>query len=242
MKNLINVLKLISIGLGILSLFFAIFSLSISLEFDDSVGFIETVVNISKALESYSELYKFTFIVSAFWVTLNQLKISTDNYNTTLTQVKFVQEDILDKRKKDINDETLKQCNFYLNDLQVSFKELIESGITTGMHLNWEYLKPITFSSLKEKYIGSYNKFAKFDREKKNQALLTLYKLEAFSALFVYGSLDKQLAKEIIGHTYAKQVGFLLGIIAYFREDNNSIFASNIIKLYNEWKTIEVIE
>jgi len=220
-------------------LFFIVFSLTTLLRFDNSVTFAHSVDNIYKALATYSGLYKFTFIVCAFWVTLRQLEISFGNYNTTLTQVKFVQDDILDRRKKDITNETLKQCNFFLNELQVSFKEFMETDIVSGMPLDWRLLQSLTSSSLKDKYPTLFERLNAVDRLKKNQTLITLYKLEAFSSLFIHGNLDRQLAKEIIGHTFSKQVGFLLGVISYFREDDKTIFGLNTIKLYNEWKTDE---
>jgi hypothetical protein len=240
MKTLITTLKFISIGLGLLSFFFLIFSLTTLLQFDNSVNFINSVDNIYKALATYSGLYKFTFIVCAFGVTLQQLEISFGNYNTTLKQVKFVQDDIIERRKKDITNETLKQCNFFLNELQVSFKEFIETDILNGiMSQDLPLLEPLTSSSLNDKYPNLFEKLNTVDRSKKNQALITLYKLEAFSSLFIHGNLDRQLAKEIIGHTFSKQVGFLLGVISYFRKDEKAIFGMNTIKLYNEWKTDE---
>lgn len=235
MKMLVKTLKYFSLGLGGISFFFIVFSLATLFHYNGSVNFGNLVDSIYKALATYSGLYKFTFIVCAFWVTLRQLEISFGNYDTTLKQVKFVQDDILDRRKKDITNETLKQCNFFLNELQVSFKEFIETDIVSGIPLDWRLLQTLTSSSLKEKYPTLYQKLNAVDRPKKNQTLITLYKLEAFSSLFIHGNLDRQLAKEIIGYTFSKQVGFLFGVISYFREDEKTIFGLNTIKLYNEW-------
>jgi hypothetical protein len=237
MKPLITTLKYISIGLGVLSIFFVVFSMLTLLRFDSSITFAHSVDNIYKAVATYSGLYKFTFIVCAFWVTLRQLEISFGNYDTTLMQVKFVQDDIIERRKKDITNETLKHCNFFLNELQVSFKEFIETDIVSGMPIDWRLLQSLTSSSLKDKYPILYDKLNDVDRPKKNQTLITLYKLEAFSSLFIHGNLDRQLAKEIIGHTFTKQVGYSLGVISYFRDNEKTIFGLNTIKLYNEWKT-----
>jgi hypothetical protein len=183
MNKLIVGLKYLSIALATLSLFFVIYSLIALLRFDTSISFIKSVDNIYKAVATYSELYKFTFIVCAFWVTIRQLEISRNNYNTTLGQVKFVQDDILDKRKKDEKSETLSQCNFFLNDLQISFKELIETEVVSGMPLDWWHLKTLTNSSLKEKYPKLHEKMNAIERPKKNQILITLYKLEAISLI-----------------------------------------------------------
>lgn len=239
MKQLITTLKFISIGLVILSIFLVVFSL-ITLQFDESISFANAIDSIYKSLTGYSGLYTSTFIVLAFWATLRQLEISQSNYNTTLNQVKFIQGDIIDKRKKDITNDTLKQCNFFLNELQVSFKELIEEKITSGMPLKWDALQTLTKTSLEEKYPKRLEQMQELERPKKNQLLITLYRLEAFSALFIHGNdLDKQLAKDIIGHTFAMQVGFLLGFISFFREDTDSLFGQNTIELYYEWKADE---
>lgn len=112
-KTLLKLLKYISISLGFVSLIFFLFSLYFLPQIDDSVSFVNTVNSIYNVISTYSGLYKFTFVVCAFWVTLNQLEISFNNYKTTLNQVKFIQEDILDRRKKDTTNETLKQCNFF---------------------------------------------------------------------------------------------------------------------------------
>jgi len=236
MKKLITILKYTSLGLSIISIFFITYSIINLVNLDSHTSYINRIYS---ALGNYSGLYKFTFLVCAFWVTLRQLEISQSNYKCTLNQIKFTQDDIVEKRKKDITNDTLKQCNFYLQELQIAFKELIETNIMSGMTLEWHHLSTLISPILKEKYPSSYEKFEKIERATKNQVLITLYKLEAFSSLFIHGNLDKQLANDIIGNTFTKQVGFLLGLISYFRQDTNDKFGRNIIALYNEWKTKE---
>jgi hypothetical protein len=239
MDKIVATLKYLSIGLGALSLFFIVYSLTILLWYDSSTSLIDNADNIYKVLTTHSGLYKFTFIVCAFWATLRQLEISQRNYSITLNQIKFVQDDILDKRKRDMTNDTLMQCNFFLKELQVSFKDIFETDIVIGMPLDWRLLQALTYASLKENYPILFERMQAIERPKKNQILITLYKLEAFSSLFIHGNLDKQLGKDIIGYTYSKQIGFLLGIISYFREDTMNVFGQNTIKLYNEWRTEE---
>jgi hypothetical protein len=239
MKRLIKILQYLSIILSLVSIFLIIFSLVTNLQLDLSVGFNLTVINIYNALSIYSGIYKFTFIVCAFWATIRQLEISQGNYQSSLSQIEFVQNDILEKRKKDITNETLKQCNFYLQELQIAFKELIETNILSGLPLDWTGLNKLTNETLKEKYSTLFDRINKIERNSKNQILITLYQLEAFSSLFIHGNLDKRLAKQLIGDTYIKQIGFLLGLISYFREDKNSVFGRNIIELYFEWNRDE---
>jgi len=242
MKKLITTLKSISIGLGIVSIFFIFYSILTLLKFDSSIDFTKTVDSIYSALATYSGLYKFTLVVWAFWATIHRLQISQDNYQSSLNQMAFVQADIVNKQNKEINNETLKQCNYYLQELQVEYQKLIESNIISGMPIEWRRLSSLTSPSLNKKYPTIYKRINDTERKQKNQILITLYKLEAFSSLFIYGNLDSKLAKKIIGYTFSKQVGFLFGLISYFREDTNSVFGKNTIKLYNEWKIHEEIK
>lgn len=221
----------------VLTFSFILFSFCTLLTFDTSVSFEQSVQNIYKALATYSELYKFTFIICAFWVTLQQLEVSQNNYNKTSEQVKFIQEDIFNKRNKEDKSEVLKYCIFFFTDLQTSFKELIETDGMNKMPNDWKLLETLIKSSFQQKYPEFYQKMDKINETTKNKILITLYKLEAFSTLIIYGNIDKELGKNIIGSTYIKQISFLLGLISYFREDTESIFGQNTIKLYNEWKT-----
>lgn len=236
MNRLVNILKYLSIALGTISLLLIIFSLTSRLTFDPTVDLKTNVDNIYSTIGIYSALYNFTFIVCAFWATLRQLEIAQMNNDHTFAQLKVVQDDIIEKRNRDTKNDTLKECNFYLRDLQASYREFIETNVVSGMPLEWSRLKTVTSDSLKEHYPALFDRINNIEREKKNKILMTLYQLEAFSSLFIHGNLDKKLGQEIIGNTFTKQVGFLLGVLSYFREDTNAVFGRNIIMLYNEWK------
>ena len=133
------------------------------------------------------------------------------------------------------DNDTLKQCNFYFQEFQIAYKELMESNISQGMPIEWKLLTSYTSNEVNEKYTSQYDKFNAIDRPIKNQAILTLNKLEAFASFFICGKFNKDLANSIIGKIYSKQVGSLLGIISYFRHDDGLEFGQNTIKLYNEW-------
>ena len=237
MKKTIQILKYLCIGLSSISLLFIIYSAVTLLKQNCLIDIIKSPSLIYLALATYSGLYKFTFIVCAFWATLRQLEFSQNNYDNTLKQIKFVQDDIIDKRKRDITTDTLKQCNFYLQEIQISYKELIETNIVSGTPIDWRLLTSYTNACLKENYSDLHDRFDKIDRQTKNQLLIMLYKLETFSSLCIHGNLDMQLARSIIGNTFSNQVGFLLGPISYFRKDTTTVFGQNCIKLYNEWTT-----
>ncbi len=183
----------------------------------------------------YSGLYKFTFIVLAFSVTLRQLKLSQENNERAINQLKLTQEEIETKTQKEIKNETLKQCNYFLNDIQLSFKELIGTNDFNGMPVKWDKLETVTNESLTKYYPAVLDKINKLNQKDKSDALIVLYKLEAFSSLFNHGFLDIELAKEIIGRTFYMQVGFLFGVIAYYRPENNLTFMKNTLELHKKW-------
>jgi hypothetical protein len=225
---------------GFISMFLLLFSLITGLRYDSSASFPDSIQNIYKAISTYSEFHKFTFIVFAFSVALRQLEISQNNYNTTLEQVKFVQDDIIEKRKKEEKDETLKHCNFFMTEFQILYKELFEKKIFDEMPIVWSNLDTFTSSSLEHRYPTLYQKINNFERPKKNEVLITLYKLEGFSTTFLHAKIDKSLGKDIIGFTYSNQIGLLMGLISFFRTDSEDIFGHNTIKLYKEWKESDV--
>lgn len=235
MKKLIIGLQWLSVIFTVLSFLVIILSLW-SFEFNTSIDIIQSVNNIYKAIVIYSWLYNFTFIICAFWVTLRQLEISQNNYNTTSQQVKFIQADILDKRRKDEKNETLKQCSYFLSEFQLLLRKITEQYLIGGTPIYWSSLAVLTNASVKKSYPNFHKRMDEVDRVSKNEIIITLHKLEAFSTLFIYGNLDKELAQQIIGYTYVAQVEFLLGFISYFRENTETVFGQNIIKLFNEWK------
>lgn len=235
MEKLQSALKHLSIILGLLSTFFILFSIISELYIDFEVDFVTSIKNIYNVIGRYSSLYTFTFIVCAFWATLKQLQISQANNLATLTQLKFVQEDIITRRNKDTVNETLKECNFYLRELQLTFKELSENMIPINFPIEWNELSQISNESLKKNYPTIFLQLESLNFATKNKLLLALYQIESFSSLFIHGNLDKGLARNIIGIAYRQQVGMMIGILAYFRRSEDAIFGVNIIELYNKW-------
>jgi len=234
MNKIVSIFRILSLILVFISTI--IFSYSI-IELSEMDCCKLNLTNIYSFVCYYSGLYKFTFIVCAFWVTLRQLEISQNNYTNTLNQMQFTQNDILLKRNREISSDTLKQCSFYLQEMQIAYKETMESKIINdSMPIVWSSLKLFTNENLKKDYPSEHEKFENIDRKTKNQVLIILYKFEAFSSLFIYGNFDKKLAQEIIGKTYTNQVCSLLGLISYFRKENIDRFGLNTIALYNEWK------
>jgi hypothetical protein len=236
MKRLITTLQILSIILSIISFFLIIYSFIFLLTPDSSVTIIKSIDNIYQALSTYSGIYKFTFIAFAFWATLRQLEISQKNYETTSGQIQFVQNDLNLKNHNEIKNETLKQCNYYLQDIQEAFKEYMETDKISSLPLHNIELKSYTNEMLRQSYGHLAGLIDKLDIPTKNNTIITLNKFEAFSALFIHGNLDKKLGRQLIGEAFTSQIGYLLGLISYFREDDDKIFCTNAIKLYHEWK------
>lgn len=237
MKRLITILQILSIILSITSFFLIIYSFIYLLTPDSSVTFVKSVDNIYKALSTYSGIYKFTFIAFAFWATLRQVEISQNNYETTSGQIQFIQNDLILKNQNEVKNETLKQCNYYLQEIQEAFKEFMETDRINSLPVHDITLRSYTNETLRQSYPHLAGSIDGLDIPTRNNIIITLNKFEAFSALFVHGNLDKKLGKQLIGEPFTSQIGFLLGLIAYFREDDEKIFCNNAIKLYHVWKS-----
>lgn len=236
MKRLITILQILSIIFSITSFFLVIYSFIFLLTPDRSVTLIKSVDNIYNALSTYSGIYKFTFIAFAFWATLRQLEISQKNYETSSRQIQFIQNDLNLKKQNEVKNETLKQCNYYLQEIQEAYKELMETDKINSLPLHNIVLKSYTNETLRQSYEHLVSLIDNLDIPIKNNVVLKLNKFEAFSALFIYGNLDNKLGKQLIGEAFTSQIGYLLGLISYFREDDNKIFCTNTIKLYHKWK------
>jgi hypothetical protein len=94
-------------------------------------------------------LYKFTFIVFAAFLTLEQLKIAQNNYQKTLEQLIFTQKDINNKKDTETTKETLLHCQYYFTEIQYAFKELTDVGAMDRLPVA-PSIKTVTNSSLRK--------------------------------------------------------------------------------------------
>jgi hypothetical protein len=157
------------------------------------------------------------------YIALNHLNLNKDEFQT--------------RRDKDKTTETLKHCNQFFNEMQVSFKDLISKKGFHGINLIWDKLDEISKESLEKYYKDQYELFRNLDKETRNQSLIVLYQLDAYAAYFLHGNLDINLGKRLIGYVYCQQVGFLKGLIAYNKpkEKQDKIFV-NIVELLKIWE------
>lgn len=166
-----------------------------------------------------SGLYQFTLIVLAAMLALRQVRL------------------VLGQNRWTEKDETLKQCNYFLTTIQESFKRFIDHSQYGGHKIEWTGIrKKLTRKDLMEVYPHEHESFRKIESDYKNEVLITLYMLDAFAARFIHGDLNIELAKKIIGDVYLKQVGLLMGMIAYFRTEGDENFFKSIIDLYDRWE------
>ena len=187
------------------------------------------------SIGKYSGLHVFTVVIIATYLGICRLRLSYESHQKTLDQLKLTEEEIQRRRDIEQKEESLKRCEYYLTDIQASFKKLIQHEKYSGLHTEWPKLTVINRISLKQSYKASHDKIQKAEKELKSQSLLTLYKLEAFSAAFLHGNTDLELGNQMIGIVFCKQVEFLLGIIAYYRTEGNEKLFENTLKLRNHW-------
>ena len=192
--------------------------------------------NFYSSISEFSGIHKFMLAVLASYLGLSRLRLSQESHQKTLDQLKLTETEIERKKATERTDETLKQCEFYLTDIQKQYRDLIQNEHYSGIPIIWSGLENITRDGLQKKYKVSYNKFLKSEKELKSESLLTLYKLEAFATIFLKGDRDLELGKKVIGHTYSKQVGFLLGLIAFYQSEGNENLFSNTIELKKLWE------
>lgn len=234
MDILVKISRIIALIFVTVSVIIFIYTIFSRLRFDDTVSIIDSIDNTYNTISMYSGLYQFTFIVAAFWATTQQLQISLQGNKETLAQIKSTQADIKYKREKEITDDTLKHCIYYQTDLQVAFKELVESFESGLTIIEWNGSETFTRDMIVKNHKALYSTFK--EKKNRNEILLTLKRFEAFSSYFIHGNMDKNLGIRIIGTSYCKQAGLLLGLISFFRDNDESEFGLSTIKLYREWK------
>lgn len=187
-------------------------------------------------ISKYSGIHKFMLAFLAAYLGLSRLRLSTASHEKTLSQLKLTEGEIFRKRESEIRNETLKKCEYYLTEIQIQFKTLVQNDNYSEISFEWSSLDKISRNSLEINYNSTFKKLQRAEVNLNGESLLTLYKLEAFSTVFLKGELDLDLGKKVIGKVYTKQVSSLFGLIAFYRlEDNDSIF-ENIIELHKKWK------
>ena len=174
MKRLITILQILSIILSITSFFLIIYSFIYLLTPDSSVTFVKSVDNIYKALSTYSGIYKFTFIAFAFWATLRQVEISQNNYETTSGQIQFIQNDLILKNQNEVKNETLKQCNYYLQEIQEAFKEFMETDRINSLPVHDITLRSYRNETLRQSYPHLAGLIDGLDIPTRNNIIITL--------------------------------------------------------------------
>jgi len=187
-------------------------------------------------ISKYSGIHKFMLAFLAAYLGLSRLRLSSASHQKTLSQLKLTEEEIFRKRETETKNETLKKCEYYLTEIQIQFKTLVQNDNYSGIPVIWSKLAQISRNSLEINYNTTFKKLQQAEVNLKGESLITLYKLEAFSTIFLKGELDLDLGKKVIGEIYTKQIGYLLGLIAFYRPEENDRIFENVIELYERWK------
>jgi hypothetical protein len=190
-------------------------------------------------IAQYSGLYKFTFIVLAAYLALEQLKVAQENYKKSLEQLKFTQDDILSKRENEIKNDTLNHATYYLTEMQTTIKELTEKGALNGMFSFYSINDVNNLESLKNNTI-LYKLVTDNVAIHHKDIVMTLNRFEAFSAMFIHGNLDAFLGRKIVGKIYCAQVGLICPFIALYRSNDHPNFSENTISLVRQWEKQQI--
>lgn len=156
------------------------------------------------------------------------------NVQLVVKQQTIAEEENKKKWKVEETNASLIQCQAYLNDIQTEMKTFLRADIHSGMVIEWPGLVEVTRLELERVYPRPCAKFQKMDSETFIQAVTLLYKLEAFASILIHGIADIEVAKKVIGSMYCRQIGSLIGTIAYLRTESHLF--QNILELYAKWK------
>ena len=237
--NILSFIILTGLILSILlSIYFGIVSIS-KFSFNNCDFNNEAYLIISE----YSGLYKITFVLIALFLTYRQVKLSQENNERTISDILKKQEEYNQKKVEIKTENTLIQCSIYSTSIQDSIKDFTDKGIFNGLlqlRLS-ENLNPINLKTLvanKTMYNIVFNHMTKHHGE----ISIFLQRMDSFSIYLLKGNIDFDLCGSIIGRTFMEQSEIWLGFIAYYRNDNNPLFANNILDLRGHWeKFIEKI-
>lgn len=232
MKFSETILKFAMIAFIGISLVFLIVSIIDFVILTSSHSFEDLYSSVAK----FGGIHSFTIAISATYLGINRLRLSHENHLKTMRQLQLSEEEIQRRRQVEMNDQTLKQCETYLTEIQKVFKDLIQHESYNGIPVVWSRLDAINRHSLEKHYPKEFEKFRKSEKKLKNQSLLTLYKLESLSASFLHGNTDLELGKKMIGDIFCGQVGYLEGILAYYRFERNEKLFQNTLDLHDRWE------
>ena len=193
---------------------------------------LKTANNISLFLGNF--VAPFITLITALLL-LDNLKEVRNNNKIVLENLNEFKQLNRETKVKAKREETLRQCQIYLIDLQIDLKNLNDLNIPVKSIMISNYLKePLECSQ-----ITGNNLWYKLIQESlvNNHSILILFlnKLEAFSAYFLHGDLDLEFGKKLISENYIKQTKPFLAYIAYYRKDASSPFAESILQLYKSW-------
>lgn len=175
------------------------------------------------AVSKYSGLYKSTLGLFALW-------LATKRFQTS------------EKRDdRAINDKTLEHCKYYLEDIQIDIKVFETEHQVIGTSVMLYDLNEVSEKEFRLKYPSKVKEVEKTYKTEGNKAVILLLfrRIEVFSALLLKGNLDIELSKKIIGRTFMHQISQMLGLISYYRNEQNLEFMENTVELYLKWKPIK---
>ncbi len=147
-------------------------------------------------------------------------------------------EDAKNRAKSEKIKETLKQCEIYMTEIQNAIKELITKRQDVAQalfpHFDGYELKDMSHNGLKNFDPTQFN-LVKNALLHQAEIVLLLSRLDSFASTILYGDVDINLAKEIIGRNYYVWAHNFTGFIAFFRKGHDMDYCDRILMLKKIW-------
>jgi len=130
-----------------------------------------------------------------------------------------------DRRNREISDETIKNCNYYVDSILPQMDALLDT--LPKYHFFNEDFETVSDKEIKliEEYISELNDMVY------ESATKLLNKIEGFSLYFTKGYHDKKIANQIISNVFCIHVKALYPFIKIAKEKNAHAF-DDVVKLY----------
>ena len=231
MKTIKYILISLAIIFGIVLLigFFLILAKTFRMEFDfTSTGFSRFILEFN----SLRKLFTVTIALLSMYFILFQIENITKSNKRT--------EEILEN---DIKSKTLEQSFFFYTRQQLLIREiylLISKESDYLLSQSW-VLTEFTDHSVNEQNPKWEKKYERLVQPIKDKIINILNQFESLSATILNGNIDKDLAFNLFGRPFNRQIETLYPFISGYRSrekpDNEDNYNS-IVKLYNEWKLL----
>lgn len=229
MKVIKSILLSLSVLLGIILIigFFLILAKTFQMKLELSAnGF----SNYTKEFSSLKELFTVTIaLLSTYFILFQIENIKISNKRT---------KEILEN---EIKSKTLEQSNFFYIQLQPRVREtylIIDKCNKYLLTQKWIFIE-FTDQSVSEQNLKWEKEYDELNQVVKDKIIEIINQFESLSAIILYGNIDHEMAFNLFGRPFIRQIEVMYPFIAGNRsreKKENEDNYNSIIKLYNDWK------